>query len=94
MSELLLSIEKDGQHVLDVLNLTLEEVRMRRGTRTITHKKKLLYSYLRTDRGYSLHEIANYTHKDHTTILTTVKNSTKLWQEHKHLLVLNQYKIF
>ena len=94
MSELLLSIEKDAQHVLDVLNLTLEEVRMTRGTRTITHKKLLLYSYLRTYRGYSLHEIANYTHKDHTTILATVKSSTKQWQEHKHLLIKNTYKIY
>ena len=93
MTDILFSIEDDAQEALQVLHLSLEELRMTRGSRSITDKKKLLYSYLRKIKGYSWHEIANYCHKDHSTIVKTVQSSVKLWEKHVNLFTKKWYNL-
>lgn len=93
MTDILFSIEDDAQEALDVLHLSLEELRMLRGSRSITTKKKLLYSYLRKIKGYSWHEIGNYCHKDHSTIVKTVQSSEELWLKHSQMFTKKWYNI-
>lgn len=81
------TIEMDGEYALRMLNLSITDVLLKRGTKTIMAKKRLLYCYLRLECGYSWHEIGDYTYKDHTTILKVVnkhqdKYNTTLRIEH------------
>lgn len=80
------TIEDDAQRVLGMMKLTLQEVRQRRGTNTIIDKKMMLYCYLRLECKYSLPEIANYCHKDHTTIGLIVKKYKDKYKEIAHKL--------
>ena len=66
------TIEEDAQYGLRMLKLNISDVLLRRGTKSIMDKKKLLYCYLRLECGYSWHEIGAYCNKDHTTILKVV----------------------
>lgn len=87
MQSILRSIEQDTERVIKLLNITLEEVRTRRGTSNITDKKVALYCYLRQECGYSWHEIGNYTYKCHSTVLKTVNKHKDNYQTYRHKLI-------
>ena len=85
------SIEEDATKVLAAVKCDIEDLRSGTRTRTIMTKKHMIYAYLRKECGYSWHEIADYCHKDHSTIINSVKNNTKLYELHRvELLKLTQ----
>ena len=86
MNNIFSTIEDDAQHVLDMMKLTLQEVRQRRGTNTIIDKKMMLYCYLRLECKYSLPEIGCYCHNDHTTIGLAVSKYKDKYKEIAHIL--------
>lgn len=75
-------IEDDGTAVLSALDMGLDELRSSVRTRTISAKKAMVYSHLRQIGGYSWHEIGEYCHKDHSTVVKVVKKHTKLYALH------------
>lgn len=75
-------IEDDGSVVLNALDLDLGDLRSSVRTRTIAAKKAMVYSHLRQIGGYSWHEIGEYCHKDHSTVVKVVKKNTKLYALH------------
>jgi len=75
-------IEDDGTAVLQALDMDLGDLRSSVRTRTISAKKAMIYSHLRQIGGYSWHEIGEYCHKDHSTIIKVVKKNTKLYALH------------
>jgi len=81
------SIEQYGEEVLNAVNLSIEDLRSRRKTRTISAKKHMIYAYLRNECGYSYEEIGEYCHKDHSSIVSSVKNNTKLYKIHRETII-------
>ena len=80
------TIEEDASLLLDKLKLTLEQLRAKRGTKTITHKKAILYVFLRSKYGYTYNEIADYCYKDHTNIVKMCSSHAYLLDKYKHIL--------
>ena len=80
------TIEQDGEFALQLLNLSITDVLLSRGTMSIMNKKKLLYCYLRIECGYSWHEIGDYCNKDHTTILKVVNKHLIKYRAYSHKL--------
>jgi chromosomal replication initiation ATPase DnaA len=80
------TIEQDGEFALQLLNLSITDVLLKRGTKSIMDKKKLLYCYLRLECGYSYHEIGDYCDKDHTTILKVVNKHLIKYRAFSHKL--------
>lgn len=80
------NIQYDTKQALKKLNMTLAELRARRGFKSITDKKKLIYYYLRNIQGYSWSEIADYCHKDHSTLIKTCQKHVDFCKEYVHIL--------
>lgn len=86
-------IEEDARHIINCVNLSLDDLRTSIRTRTIAHKKLMIYCYLRLDCGYSSPEIANYCHKDHTTILKLVKKHKDMYDKQWRYMLKETQKV-
>lgn len=80
-------LKEDADKVMQVLKLDVEDLRGNCRLRTITAKKALVSCYLRHEKGYSLTEIGDYCHKDHSTILYHTKAHANNYALHREKLI-------
>ena len=72
---------------MEVLGLSLLEVREPRLSLRATAKRALLFCYLHYELGYKKSEVAFYTHKEDSTVGQNLKTRKKLWEENREELL-------
>ena len=77
-------IEEEAKPFLNKISLSVHDLRARRGFKSTTDKKALLYLFLR-NKGYSWKEIGDYCYKDHSTVIKVCQKRTDLVQKYSHL---------
>jgi DNA-binding MarR family transcriptional regulator len=80
-------IKDDADKAMQVLNLSMDELRGGHNIMSITRKKAMVSCYLRHECGYTLSEIADYCHKDRSSIVYHVKKYTKDYNLHANKLI-------
>jgi hypothetical protein len=93
MNKLFSCIEDDAQEAMNLMKLDILDVRIKRGTKTITDKRAMLYCHLYLYHTYSYEEIATYCHKDSSSLIRTVNKYKDMYVKEAQDILINTQEL-
>ena len=77
------SIEEDGESVLELMKIDITGVRVGKTDRTTMSKRAVLFCYLKYHLNYRTCEIADYAHKERSSITRSLKVYKRAWEDNR-----------